>query len=131
MDHRIGVAEALAEFFRQRNARHALRIDGVEHHHLFGVDRLGAQVLADAERVAGGEGVGAQLDASADLADVAGLLEHLHAVALAHQGQRRGEPADAATGHQHGAWVYLRAHVNSTRRACGRCRGRSSGDRSR
>ena len=48
------------------------------------------------------EGVGAELDASADLADLGRLLEHLDLEALAHQRQRGRQATDAATGHQDG-----------------------------
>ena len=43
------------------------------------------------------EGIGAELDARADFSDLRGLLQHLNLVALAHQGQGRGQSADAAT----------------------------------
>jgi hypothetical protein len=39
------------------------------HHHLIGVDGLGARDLADAERVERREAVGSELDAGADLAE--------------------------------------------------------------
>ena len=54
--------------------------------------------LADAQGIEGREGVGPELDAGADLADLGGLFEHLHCQALPRQRQRRREPADAAAG---------------------------------
>ena len=52
--------------------------------------------IADAEIVHGMEGVGADLDAGADLAEFLGLLEHGDATALAREAERGGEPANAA-----------------------------------
>jgi hypothetical protein len=48
------------------------------------------------ERVERVPGVGRELDAGADLAELRRLLEHHRAEALAREGERGGEPADAA-----------------------------------
>ena len=50
----------------------------------------------DAERVEHRQRVGRDLEADADLAELARLLQHERAEALARQRQRAGEPADAA-----------------------------------
>jgi hypothetical protein len=76
-------------------------VECVVHHHVVGVDRAAARLVAHAQRVKGVEGVGAELDAGADFADLGRLLEHLHLEALAHQRQRGGQAANAAAGHQH------------------------------
>jgi hypothetical protein len=55
-----------------------------------------ARGFADAERVQRGEGVGSKLDASADLADLVGLLKQFYADALLRQRKRCGESANAA-----------------------------------
>ena len=66
-----------ARRFPGRNAADQQLVDRVVHHHLVGVDGAGARPLADAERIEGGERVRPELDAGADLAERAGLLEHL------------------------------------------------------
>ena len=56
--------------------------------------------MAHAQRVERGEGIGPELDAGADFADVRGLLQQLYADALAGQGQCGGQAADAPAGDQ-------------------------------
>jgi hypothetical protein len=72
------------------------------HHHLVGVDGAAARLLADPQGVEGPEGVGAELDARTDLAELRRLLEHLDGKALARQRERRGEATDATTGNEDG-----------------------------
>src|SRR6202011_3065523 len=60
------------------------------------IDRHGARGLADAESIEAMEGVGPELDAGADLAQLARLLQHQRGDALLRQRQCRGEAADAA-----------------------------------
>ena len=98
MDHRIWIAEALAEDLAGRNAANQRLVECVVHHHLVGVDRAATSLLADAQRVERGEGVGAELDAGADLAELRRLLEYLHLKALAYQRERGGDAADATAG---------------------------------
>ena len=62
------------------------------------IDRHAARRLADAEPVETVEGVGAELDAGANLAEAARLLQHLRGDALLGERQRRRESADAAAG---------------------------------
>jgi hypothetical protein len=69
------------------------------------IHRAVARLVADAERVEGVEGVGAELDAGTDLADFRRLLQHGDGEALAHQRQRRGEAADAAAGDEYGKFL--------------------------
>jgi hypothetical protein len=49
-----------------------------------------------------GEGVGAEMDAGADLADLGCLLEHRHVEAAADQRERGRQAPDAATGNEDG-----------------------------
>ena len=101
VDHGIGVAETLAKGLTGGNPAHLVFVDGVVHHHVVGVDGASTGLLAHAQGVEGVEGVGAQLDAGADLTDLGRLLQHLDPETLAHQRQRSGESTDAPTGDQH------------------------------
>jgi hypothetical protein len=112
VDHRIGVAEALAEGLAGLDLAHQGFVDGVMHHHVVGVNGAAARLVAHAQRIEGVEGVGAELDAGADFADLGGLFEHLHLEALAHQRQRRGQAANAAAGHQHRQIFCLNSHAS-------------------
>ena len=51
---------------------------------------------ADAERIEHRQRVGRDMEADADLAELARLLQHQRAEALPRQRQRAGKPADAA-----------------------------------
>jgi len=102
VDHRVGVAEALDEGLAGGNLADLVLVEGVVHHHVVGIDRAAARLVADAQGVEGVEGVGAELDTGADLADLSGLFEDLHPEALAHEGEGGGEAADAAAGDEHG-----------------------------
>ena len=69
MDHRIGIAEAFAEILAQGDVGDLLathRIHEAEH---VDIDRLRPRGVADTQIVEGVEGVGAKLDAGADLAE--------------------------------------------------------------
>ena len=99
--HRVGIAEALAEFLAHRDRGDLAFVDRVHHHDALGIDGARSRALADAERIEGRERVGAELDARADLADHGGLLENLYGKALARERERRGKAADAATGDEH------------------------------
>jgi hypothetical protein len=119
MDHRVGVAEAGTERVAERNLGDRAGVGRVQHHHAVVEDGAAARLLADAERVEGGEGVRRELDAGADLADLGGLLEHLDREAAPRQGERGGEAADAAAGDEDGP---LGAHVS---RGAARARDRA------
>ena len=108
MDHRVRIAEALAERVADRQARDLGRVDRVHQHHPLGVDGTRPGAVADPERVECGERVRTELDAGADLADRRRLFEHLDRTALARERERRGKTADAAAGDQHG--VRFRLH---------------------
>ena len=60
--------------------------------------------LADAEPVETVEGVGAELDAGADLAQAARFLQHLRGDALLGERQRCRQSADAAAGDENPIW---------------------------
>ena len=98
VDHGVGVAEAPAKGLARLDAAHQGLVERIVHHHAVGVDGAAAGLLAHAQGIEGVEGVGAELDARANLADLGGLLEHGHVVALAHERQRCRQAADAAAG---------------------------------
>ena len=122
MDYRVGIGEALAEGGAGRDLADQRLVDRVHHHHPVGVDRAAARPLADAERVEGGEGVGRELHAGADLADLGRLLEHLDAKAALRQSERRGQPADAAARDDDGL---TRARHDPGRACCRRSRSKT------
>ena len=70
MDDGVGIAEALAERLVDRDMRDLVAGHAVHHDETVDVDRLGAAGIADAEIVHGVKGVGADLDAGADLAEL-------------------------------------------------------------
>jgi hypothetical protein len=111
VDHRIGVAKALAEGLAGGDLADLVFVERVVHHHVVGEDGAAARLVAHAQRVEGVEGVRAELDAGADLADLGRLLQHLDLEALAHQRQRGGQAADAAAGHQHQLLLQIVQHL--------------------
>ena len=74
----------------------SIMIEGVD------IDRAGAAGVADAEIVHGVEGVGPDLNAGADFAELIRLFEHGDAAALVGEPQGRREPANAAAGDNRG-----------------------------
>jgi hypothetical protein len=98
MGHRVRVAEAPGEALVGGNLDDRLAADAVHHQHALDEHRFALDELADAERVDCVPGVGRELDARADLAELARLLQNDAAETLARQGERRGEAADAAAG---------------------------------
>ena len=107
MDDGIGVLEALAERLVERDGGDVLAGHGVHQAQLVDVDRHLAGLVADAEVVEGVEGVGAELDAGADLAELGRALEHEAAVALPGQAQRGRQAADAAAGDEDGTVLVM------------------------
>src|ERR1700694_4501937 len=103
--HRVRVAEAPGEALVERHVDDLLAAHAVEHEQAFDEDRVALHALADAERVDRVPGVGRELDAGADLAELARLLEHQDAEVPARERERDGEPAEAAAepaaGHYH------------------------------
>jgi hypothetical protein len=118
VDHCIGVAEAGAEGLAGGDAADERFVERVVHHHLVGEDGAAARGLADAQRIEGGKGIGPELDAGADLAQLRRLLQHLHRKAAAGQGQGGGQAADAATGDEDGLRRQGRTHRVSPCRRC-------------
>ena len=102
VDDGVRVAEALAEGGARGDAPDQALVEGVVHDHLVGVDRTGAGLLADPQRIERGECVRAELDAGADLAELGRLFEHLHSKAPAHQGKSDGNAADATACNEDG-----------------------------
>jgi hypothetical protein len=78
-------------------------------------DRLSLHQVADAERVDGVPGVGRELDAGADLAELARLLEDQAAKAFAGEGERGGEAADAAAGNDDRGAIARRGYTQTCR----------------
>ena len=68
------------------------------HDHVVGVDSAATGLVAHAQGIKGVEGVGAELDAGADLADLGRLFQHGDLKALANQGEGGGQTANASTG---------------------------------
>ena len=98
MDDGIGVAEARAECLAEVDVGDLAVGDGVHQAQLVDIDRHAARRLADAQAIEAVEGVGPELDAGADLAELARLLQHQRGDALLRQRQRRREATDAAAG---------------------------------
>ena len=98
VDHGVGITKALAELLVGGDLADLVFVDGVMHHHKVGVNRTATGFVANAQCVKGVKGVGAELDACADLADLGGLLQHGVLKALAHQRQCGSQATNAATG---------------------------------
>src|SRR5205814_3734567 len=71
---------------------------------------------ADAQPIEAVEGVGAELDAGADLAELSRLLQHQRRDALLGERQRRCEAADAAAGDEDSTVL---GHPRPSRHAAG------------
>ncbi len=100
VNHRIRVAEPRAKRVLDGDGRHLSLVERIHHDEIVDVHRSAARALPDAERVERGKGVGPELDAGADLADLRGLFEHRDLESLSGHGQRGREPADAAARNQ-------------------------------
>ena len=96
MRDRVRVAEALLEPRVAGDVGDLLAGDGVHHQEPLDHQRVLFCRRADAERIEHRQRVGRDVEADADLAELARLLQHQRAEALARQRQRAGEPADAA-----------------------------------
>src|SRR5687768_8112822 len=97
----IRVAEAPGETLVERNIDDLLAADPVEHEQVLDEHGFLLHQRAHAEGVERVPGVGRDLDAGADLAELRRLLKHHRAEALARERQRRGQAADAAAGDDH------------------------------
>jgi hypothetical protein len=91
------VRELVAKPAVQRNPRHLVASNGVEHDQAFGKHGEPADRVGQAEHIEHPEHVGTKLNAGAHLGELRRLLEHAARHALLRQGERRGEPADAAS----------------------------------
>ena len=111
VDHRVRIAEALAESLAGLDAADQRLVERVVHHHLVGVDRAAAGLVANAQSVERREGVRAELDAGADLAELRRLLEHLDRETAPRQRKRCRQAADPTTCHQHRQLLLRSAHV--------------------
>ena len=117
--HRVGIAEALGEARIERDVDHLLAGHAVHHQQALDEHRFLLHELADAERIERVPGVGRELDAGADLAELGRLLEDDGFEALAREAERHGEAADAAAGDDdglrvsRGGWRCHRVHLRS------------------
>ena len=102
VDDAVGVAEAGAEGVVERDAGDLLAADRVHQAQAVDVDGERAGLVADAEPVEAVEGVRAELDAGADLAEDRRLLEDDRAEALLGEAEGGGDAADAAAGDEDG-----------------------------
>src|SRR5262249_41969248 len=118
----IGIAESGAERLAEIDVADLAVGDGVHQAQRVDVDRHGARRFADSQMVEAMKRVGTELDASADLAELARLLEHQRGDALLCQHQSSREPADAAAGNQDPIAV----HLPPCRRAAWRSHDRAS-----
>ena len=80
-------------------------LTAVHHQQALDEHRLLLHQLADAERVERVPGVGRELDAGADLAELARLLEHEHAEALNRQAERAARPPMPPPAMTIGSWL--------------------------
>jgi hypothetical protein len=118
MHDRVGVAVALAEGLAEIDVADLAVGHRVHQPELVDIDGHLPCRLADAEAIEAVEGVGAELNAGADLTQLRGLLQHQRRDVLLRQRQRRGEPADAAAGDEDPIW----AHPRPSRHAAGQSR---------
>ena len=98
MGDRVRIAEALLEGRAGRNLQHFLARDAVHDDEALDEQGVLLGLRADAEGVEHGERVGRDLQADADFAEAARLLEHDDVEAAPRQAERAAEPADAAAG---------------------------------
>jgi hypothetical protein len=110
VDHGIGVAKALAKRLTRWNLADLVFVQRVVHDHVIGEHRATARLVTHAQRIKGMKGIGTELNAGTNLANLRGLLQHLHLEALAHQGQGGGQAANATTCNQNGQDCLLFTH---------------------
>jgi hypothetical protein len=110
---RIGVAVTLAKAFIERNVDNRLAADAVHHQQPLDENRFPLDVLAHPERIQRGPGVGRELDAGADLAELRRLLQHQRTKTLERESERAGEPADASAGDDDRSRVARPVHAGS------------------
>ncbi|MNQ09637.1 hypothetical protein D3C85_224540 [compost metagenome] len=91
-------AVALLHGIAQRHAGQFGAAAGAVDHQRLGARRDGREAAAEVELLKAAGGVGAELHAGADFAEVGGLFEDVGAVMGAGQRQRRGQPSDPAPG---------------------------------
>ena len=105
VNHGIGIAEAGPKGIVQRNAGDFLPVHGVHEAQVVDIDGLSARFVADAEIVERVEGIGAELDAGADLPQFGRAFQNDGTEAFPGQAQRGRQAADAAAGDQDGTIV--------------------------
>ena len=96
MDHGVGVLVAGAEFFAEVDMGDLAIGQRIHQAELVDINRHRPRRLADAQPIETVEGVGPELDAGADLAQLRRLLQHQRGNVLLRQRQRCGQAADAA-----------------------------------
>ena len=96
MGNRVGVAEAPLEPRVAGDVGDLLAGDGIHHQEPLDHQRVLLRRRADAERIEHRKRVRRNMEADADLAEFARLLQHQATESPTRQRQRAGEPADAA-----------------------------------
>ncbi len=96
MHHGVGVLEAGAKRFAEIGVHDLLGGKRIHQAQLVDVDRHPPGGLADTQVVKGVEGVGTELNSSADLAQFRRLLQDDDVVTLLRKAERSREPADTA-----------------------------------
>ncbi len=98
MHHGIGIAEPGPECLIQRNSGDLLPAQGIHEAQIVDIDRHCPGRVTDTEIIECMERVRPQLDARANLPEFRRLLQNDGTDALLRQPDRRGQPADTATG---------------------------------
>ena len=111
--HRVGRVIFLMETVIDRQFGDGFASDGIPHLQTRREHRPFVHVLGQAEVLEHAEHVGAELDAGADFLELRRLLDDVNRNALAGQGQRRAQSADAAADHKHRRAVFIGAHRHS------------------
>ena len=102
----VTVLVALEELSAERDPRDLPVVEGVDQDQRVGENRVRLERLQHAQAVEHAAHVRPHLDAVADLAELRRLFQHAHPPALAGEGERRRQPADAAAGDQDGQVIH-------------------------
>ena len=98
--HAIGLLESLKELVLKGNARDHLAGEGATHLLRAGPPRVCKHGVLQPKLVKSAEDIRPKLDAGADFAECAGLLEYANGKTFAREGVGRGQPADPSADHQ-------------------------------
>src|SRR5580658_8326972 len=98
MNNGVGIAEASAKGFVQRNACDLLSRHRIHQSEMVDIDRETARRLSGAERIGRVEGIGTKLDASTNLREQRRAFQDMHLETLARQSERRSQAPDTPSG---------------------------------